>query len=95
MDWNKKSNIAIFFGCVAAIVSAIVLLVVFWDKLLALCRNIDRINTDTLKEKTGLVKKKVKDLTDGGQSASGFWQSAKTFFRNAFGFVSRLFKKYA
>ena len=36
MDWSKKSNIAIFFGSVAVLISAIVLVVVYWDKLLSL-----------------------------------------------------------
>ena len=34
---NKKTKLAIFIGVIAAVVSAIVLIVVFWDKLLALC----------------------------------------------------------
>lgn len=34
---NKKTKIAILIGAIAAVVSAIVLVVVFWDKLLALC----------------------------------------------------------
>ena len=34
---NKKTKLAILIGAVAAVVSALVLVVVFWDKLLALC----------------------------------------------------------
>ena len=34
---NKKTKLAILIGAIAAVVSAIVLVVVFWDKLLALC----------------------------------------------------------
>ena len=31
---SKRTKIAVFFGVVAAIVSAVVLIVVFWDRLL-------------------------------------------------------------
>ena len=34
---NKKTKIALLIGAVAAVVSAVVLIVVFWDKLLSLC----------------------------------------------------------
>ena len=34
---NKKTKLAIFIGAIAAVISAIVLIVVFWDKLLNLC----------------------------------------------------------
>ena len=34
---NKKTKIALLIGAVAAIVSAVVLIIVFWDKLLSLC----------------------------------------------------------
>jgi len=34
---NKRTKLAILIGAVAAVVSAIVLILVFWDKLLAKC----------------------------------------------------------
>ena len=34
---NKRTKLAILIGAVAAVVSAIVLIIVFWDKLLAKC----------------------------------------------------------
>ena len=34
---NKKTKIALLIGAAAAVVSAIVLIIVFWDKLLSLC----------------------------------------------------------
>ena len=34
---NKKTKLAILISAVAAVVSAVVLLIVFWDKLVALC----------------------------------------------------------
>lgn len=34
---SKRTKIAVFFGVVAAIVSAVVLIVVFWDRLLEKC----------------------------------------------------------
>lgn len=34
---SKRSKLAILIGVVAAVVSAVVLVVVFWDKLAALC----------------------------------------------------------
>ena len=34
---NKKTKLAVLIGTVAAVVSAVVLIVVFWDKLLNLC----------------------------------------------------------
>ena len=34
---NKKTKIALLIGAVAAVVSAVVLIIVFWDKLLSLC----------------------------------------------------------
>ena len=34
---NKKTKLAIFISAIAAVVSAVVLIVVFWDKLLDLC----------------------------------------------------------
>ena len=34
---NKKTKIALLIGAVAAVISAVVLIVVFWDKLLSLC----------------------------------------------------------
>jgi len=34
---NKKTKFALLIGAVAAVVSAVVLLIVFWDKLLSLC----------------------------------------------------------
>ena len=34
---NKKTKLALLIGAAAAVVSAIVLIVVFWDKLLNLC----------------------------------------------------------
>ena len=37
MDHNKKTKLALLLGAVAAIISAAVLIIVFWDKLLALC----------------------------------------------------------
>lgn len=37
MDRNKKTKLAIFIGAIAAVISAVVLIIVFWDKLLNLC----------------------------------------------------------
>ena len=34
---NKKTKLAILISAVAAVVSAVVLLIVFWDKLAAMC----------------------------------------------------------
>ena len=34
---NKKTKLAILIGAVAAVVSAVILIIVFWDKLLNLC----------------------------------------------------------
>ena len=34
---NKKTKIALLIGAAAAVVSAVVLIIVFWDKLLNLC----------------------------------------------------------
>ena len=34
---NKKTKIAVLIGAIAAVVSAVILVVVFWDKLLNLC----------------------------------------------------------
>ena len=34
---NKKTKLALLIGAIAAVVSAVVLIIVFWDKLLALC----------------------------------------------------------
>lgn len=34
---NKRTKLTILIGAVAAVVSAVVLIVVFWDKLVALC----------------------------------------------------------
>jgi len=34
---NKKTKLAILIGAIAAVVSAVILVVVFWDKLLNLC----------------------------------------------------------
>ena len=34
---NKKTKLALLIGAAAAVVSAVVLIVVFWDKLLNLC----------------------------------------------------------
>lgn len=34
---NKKTKIALLIGAAAAVVSAVVLIIVFWDKLLSLC----------------------------------------------------------
>lgn len=34
---NKKTKIAILIGAIAAVVSAVILIVVFWDKLLSKC----------------------------------------------------------
>ncbi len=34
---NKKTKLAILISAIAAVVSAIVLIIVFWDKLLELC----------------------------------------------------------
>ena len=34
---NKKTKLALLIGAAAAVVSAIVLIIVFWDKLLNLC----------------------------------------------------------
>ena len=65
------------------------------DRFLSLCRSIDKINIEELKEKAENVKDTVQQLTDGGQSVSGFWQSAKAALRNILRFVTRLFKKYA
>lgn len=37
MEHNKKTKLAIFIGAIAAVISAAVLIIVFWDKLLDLC----------------------------------------------------------
>lgn len=37
MERNKKTKLAIFIGAIAAVISAVVLIIVFWDKLLNLC----------------------------------------------------------
>lgn len=34
---NKKTKLAVFIAAIAAVVSAVILIVVFWDKLLSLC----------------------------------------------------------
>lgn len=34
---NNRTKLTIFIGAVAAVVSALVLVVVFWDKILSLC----------------------------------------------------------
>lgn len=34
---KKGTKLAVLIGAIAAIVSAVILIVVFWDKLLALC----------------------------------------------------------
>ena len=34
---NKKTTLAVLIAAIAALISAIVLVVVFWDKLLAFC----------------------------------------------------------
>ena len=34
---NKKTKIAVLIGAIAAVVSAVILIIVFWDKLLNLC----------------------------------------------------------
>ena len=34
---NKKTKLALLIGAIAAVVSAVVVVIVFWDKLLALC----------------------------------------------------------
>lgn len=34
---NKKPNFAILIGALAAVISAVILIVVFWDRLLELC----------------------------------------------------------
>lgn len=34
---NKKTKIAILISAIAAVVSAVILIIVFWDKLLSLC----------------------------------------------------------
>lgn len=34
---SKRSKLTILIGAVAAIISAVVLVIVFWDKLAALC----------------------------------------------------------
>ena len=34
---SNRTKLTIFIGAVAAVVSALVLIVVFWDKLLSLC----------------------------------------------------------
>ena len=34
---NKKTKLALLIGAIAAVVSAVILIVVFWDKLLSLC----------------------------------------------------------
>ncbi len=34
---GKRTKIALIIGAVAAVVSAVVLVVVFWDKIVALC----------------------------------------------------------
>lgn len=34
---NKRTKLTILIGAVAAVVSAVVLIVVFWDKLVSLC----------------------------------------------------------
>ena len=34
---NNRTKLTILIGAVAAVISALVLIVVFWDKLLALC----------------------------------------------------------
>ena len=34
---NKKTKLALLIGAAAAVVSAVVLVIVFWDKLLNLC----------------------------------------------------------
>ena len=34
---NKKTKLALLVGAIAAVVSAVILIIVFWDKLLSLC----------------------------------------------------------
>ena len=34
---NKKTKLAVLIGALAAVVSAVILVVVFWDRLLELC----------------------------------------------------------
>lgn len=34
---NKKTKLAVLIGAIAAVVSAVILIIVFWDKLLNLC----------------------------------------------------------
>lgn len=34
---NKKTKFAVLIGALAAVVSAVILIVVFWDRLLELC----------------------------------------------------------
>ena len=34
---SKRTKLAVFIGAVAAVISAVVMVVVFWDKLVALC----------------------------------------------------------
>lgn len=34
---NKRTKLAVIIAALAAVVSAVVLVIVFWDKLLALC----------------------------------------------------------
>ena len=34
---NKKTNLAVFIGVLAAVISAAILIVVYWDRLLELC----------------------------------------------------------
>lgn len=58
---NKKTKLALLIGVIAAVVSAVVVVIVFWDKLLALC---------PCKEKAGDAECCAEDAPDDGPAFS-------------------------
>ena len=65
---NKKTKIALLIGAIAAVVSAVVVVIVFWDKLVAkfpcFCRCEDDFCDETLEDEDALTEEELADYAD-------------------------------
>lgn len=65
---NKKTKIALLIGAIAAVVSAVVVVIVFWDKLMAklpcCCRCEDDFCEDDLDAEDELTEEELADYAD-------------------------------
>jgi len=65
------------------------------SQLLSLCRSLEKLDVDAIREKVGEVRETMQKIAEAGEKASGFLASIQRFFRSLIEFLSGLWERFS